>query len=55
MLIFLGPITHTINAMHLTLKYVLNSVYITTGTLVLITLHKKADLLEIKINSTKES
>ena len=29
-------------------------VYITTGTLVLIKLHKKADLLEIKINSTKD-
>ena len=53
--IFPGPITHTINAMCLTLKYVLNScVHITIGTLVLIRMHKKADLLEIKVNCMKD-
>ena len=41
--------------MCLTLKYVLNSVHVhmTTGTLVLIRINMKADLLEIKFNGTK--
>ena len=49
-------ITYTINAMYLVFKYALNSlcVYITTGILVLIRLHKKADLLETKVNCTKD-
>ena len=46
---FPGPIMHTINAMHLTLSVCA----LTTGTVVLIRLHKKADLLEMKVNGTK--
>lgn len=39
--------------MRLILKYVLNCVHIMTGTEVLIRLHKKAELPEMKANSTK--
>ena len=55
-LVFTGSITHIINAMCLTLKYMLHSYYvhITTGTLALIRLHKKADLLEMKVNCMKD-
>ena len=36
------------------IKHMLNSVCVTTGTLVLIRLHKKADLPEMKVNCTKD-
>ena len=52
--IFPGSITHTINIMCLTIKNLLSSVHVTSGTLVLIRLRKTADLLERKINSTKD-
>ena len=47
-----GPITHTTNTMCLTLKFMLNyNMCITTDTLVMIILHKKADL---KVNCTRD-
>ena len=42
---FRGPVTHTINAMILIIKIC---------TVALIRLHKKADLLEMKVNGMKD-
>ena len=40
--------------MSITLKYALLNVHVTTGILVPIRLHKKADLLETKLDSMKD-
>ena len=53
---FLGAITYTINIKHLTPNHALNSIRIciTIATLVLIRLQKAANLLETKVNSSKD-
>ena len=51
---FPDTVTYTIKVMHLTFKYALNSVHVTTGTVILMRLHKKPDLLEPKVNCTED-